>query len=266
MVKQNGSKKKSSCRRDFLAAGIILLFIIAALVFIWFRQEELKFDLANEKIIREAAATQLRWETQIEKDPNDLTDEDFVQFKEIHLNAIWRVWRQDDMFLLVVPDKELSDFKFFSKFTNLQELDLRCVKYPDKNIPKWMKILAKIGVFDLEERFAIDLSPIRNLYGLKRLHLSSAQISDIKPLKGLINLEVLSIAGTRVSDLEPLRGLTNLQDLSIIDTPVSSLEPLKQLKKLRRLIMINCKNITDEQIKDLKNSLPELIVIEDYPQ
>jgi Leucine-rich repeat (LRR) protein len=239
-VISSDNEKKHSIRKYILPAGIILLLVISALVFICFTQEP-KPDPESEKIILEAVAKQLN------KDPNELTDEDFRSIKELSLPIIKNS-----------SPLELSDIKIIEKCTNLQELDMSAIRYPDKNIPKWMKLLAKVGVFNLYKRFAIDLSPMKNLSSLKTLNLSSTQISDITSLKGLVNIEDLFIDNTRVSDFEPLRGLINLQNLSISETQVSSLEPIRNLKKLQTLIMINCKNVTDEQIKDLKNSLPEL--------
>ena len=65
--------KKKFYWRYIIASGLILLLIIASLVYIRFTQEP-KPDPASEIIIRQAIAAQLR------KEPNELTDEDFLLF------------------------------------------------------------------------------------------------------------------------------------------------------------------------------------------
>ena len=56
MKKQNVSKKKSS--HNIFIVAVVFLMIAAALVFIWFNNEQ-KPDPASEKIFHEAAARQL---------------------------------------------------------------------------------------------------------------------------------------------------------------------------------------------------------------
>ena len=215
-TEQNITDKKSPNRRNILAAIFILLFIISALVLSCFNQEP-KSDPASEKIIREAAAKQLN------KDPNDLTDDDFSQIKELHIGA----YIQSKMYI-TTSNVEISDIMFLEKFKNLQVLSLQA-KFPQSAIPKWMSLLAKLGILNLEERFSIDLSPISKLYNLQELRLNNTQVNNLEPIKGLIKLQMLDVGNTQVSDLEPVRGLTNLRELYVFDTPVAHLEPLRGL-------------------------------------
>ncbi len=122
--------KIPSYRRYIIAAFLIPLIIIAALVFIWFTQEEHKPDPASEKIIREAAAEQLN------KDPNELTDEDFAKITKITDLDFLGLTKLYDQPIPPWVLTELSDIRLLEKFTNLQELDLYSIKYPDKYIPK----------------------------------------------------------------------------------------------------------------------------------
>ncbi|MCX6908048.1 MAG: protein kinase, partial [Verrucomicrobia bacterium] len=93
-----------------------------------------------------------------------------------------------------------------------------------------------------------DLSPLRELSGLKRLHLSpwpgqSAKgvLSDISPLKGM-SLQTLNCANTQVSDLLPLYGM-KLESLHCNNTAVSDLLALEEMP----LALLNCSStrVTD---------------------
>jgi hypothetical protein len=241
---------KKPSRRRYVFAAVLVVLLISVLVFIWFTQE-FQSDDVSEKIIRQVVANQLH------KDVNELNDEDYKKIISFSIpNPV-----TDKRYTLV-----RSDIQILEKFTNLHELNLTFQPLFKKNIPKWMKILTKFGIYDIDERFSINLSPLKNLTSLTKLRLSGTRISDIKQLKKLINLEELSIDYTLVSDLKPLEGLMNIQSLNISLTPVSSLETIKHLKKLRRLIIINCTKITDEQLKDLKTACPGLVVITNWVQ
>ena len=190
----------------------LLLSIFTSLVFIFLMQEP-KPDPASEKIIRNWAAAKF------DKDPNELTDEDYESFTS---------------FLLFVI--ELSDIRLLEKFTNLQQLGLADIRFPKKEIPKWMEILSKLGIYDLNKRFTIDLSPLEKLHNLKQLTIQNTPISNLKPIKGLNNLEVIYLVNISISNLEPLKGIKNLKELHIQD----------------------CENVTDKQIADLQKALPNL--------
>ncbi len=216
MNTQSNPEKKPS-RKKYLIPAVIILCILAGLIYRAITWES-KPDPASEKIIRQAAAAQLTTDTNNPIDPNTLTDEDFVKITELRIEY-----------------HELSDIKLLEKFTNLQTLFLFNIRFPKKDIPSWMKMLSKLGIFNLSERFNIDLSPIRNL----------------------TNLQALELYRTQVSNLKPLRNLTNLRTLGLGSTQVSNLEPIKGLKKLRYISIRNCP-ITDEQVEDLQKALPNL--------
>lgn len=254
VTEQNIKEKKHSIRKYVIAAICVLLLLSAALavaIYSW----EPKSDTKSEYLIREATARiyNNKEANQQKKDPNELTDKDF----ESLTSFVYPTTKIDHF-------AALSDIKLLKRFMNLESLSITGTRYPDNAIPKWMKFFAKLGVFDLEEKFSIVLSPIRNLQTLKTLRLSHSQISDITPLKNLVNLEELFIDNTYISDIEPLRGLKNLKVLSISETKVSSLEPIMHLDKLQRLLVINCPNITDQQIEDLRAAHPDMVILKDY--
>ena len=205
MKNQNDSQKKPS-RRKYIIAAVIILCILAGYIYKVVTWTPIDSDAqkASEAIIRQAVAIQLN------KDPNKLTDNDFAQITKLDLGTGQRVGR---VILYRKPGQELTDIRILEKFTNLQELNLSSIKYPDKNIPKWMTILVKFGIYDVEKRFAINLNPLTNLSALKSLRLSNSQIYDLTPIKKLINLQELHIDRTLVSDLEPVMALKNLQKL-----------------------------------------------------
>ncbi len=221
-------KNKLLWRKYQLAAVIILFLITASWVFILLTQER-KPDPASEKIIRKAAAGQLN------KDPNELTDEDFAKITQLNIDPILLID------VLIIENSEiksvyLSNVNLLEKFVNLQELEFTYVLYPQERIPKWMKFLARYGVIDLSDRFYIDLKPLENLTNLTKIGFYSSNIKNIEPLAKLSKLETLSLMATQVCELEPL----------------------KELKNLKKLNISSCPNITDEQIEDLQKASPNL--------
>ena len=259
---QGKPANKSSRRKYILAAGISLLLIITSLLFIWLTQGKPKPDPASEAIIRQFAAKRLYIETEIEKDPNELSDEDFAKIN-----------------MLDFPVLDICDIILLEKFVNLKELQLNSVIYPYEAIPTWMKILSDFGVLNLKDRFLIDLSPISNLKHLKTLVVSDSQFNNIKPISSLVNLQMLVLNGNRITNLDPIKELTNLQFLNLSDVkvsdlgslkglvnletliieelPISDIEPIKNLPNLHNLWIYNC-NITNEQVEDLQKTLPNL--------
>ena len=251
------SKNKPSRRKYTLAAVVLFILIIASLVYIFFTQEQ-KPDPASDALIRAEAAAQLN------KDPNELTDEDFAKFTEFSF-AFERMSRQPRRTIgsgqnARVILYELSDITLFEKFTNLRRLDLSNIGYPDKNIPKWMKIMAKFGFIDLAGRFSIDLSPLEKLEFLNSVGLYMVPVNNIEPLSSITNLKNLMLDYTEVRNLEPLRNLTNLSVLVIQDSPVSDLEPIKGLTNLKTLIIINTEVSNIEPLKGL-NGLRRLDIL-----
>lgn len=213
---QSNAIEKSLRRRHIIAAVWLSVWI---LVFFFYTAPkwESRQEPSSGDIICQALAKQL------DKDVSELTSKDFARITTFTLE-----------------DKPLSSIKLLSKFTNLQELKLRYIRFPEKDIPKWVKFLEKIHVLNESKKTFIDLSPLKNLSNLRTLHLDYVPISDITPLKELVNLEELSIDYTNVSDIQPLEGLRNLKELYIG----------------------NCKSITDQQKNDLQKALPELEIYE----
>jgi hypothetical protein len=240
------NEKKPSRRKYTLAAAASLLLIFAALVFILATQES-NPDPESEAIIRELVSINLYYKTQMEIDPNisimdlvrkqklainpnKLTDEDFLKIEGFSLGEPFPSMGHMN------ASMELCDIKLLKKFTNLKNFHIGSIRYPSNKIPRWMSLLAKLGIFNLEDRFALDLSP----------------------LKKLNKLENMIIYDTTVKNFKILENLTNLRELSLVNTNISDLEPLKELKNLKTLHIIDCKKITDEQVEDLQKALPEL--------
>ncbi len=219
MQKQSDSQKKPP-HLGYKIAAVFVLCILAGYIYLvitWTPHVNLESQRANAAIIRKDIAYYINKDPN--EDPNDLTQEDFAQATFL------------DLFI-----KELSDIKELSKLTNLEELALRYVKYPQQEIPKWMKTLAKYGLIDLKKKYAIDLSPLKNLSKLKKLYFETSQIRDLEPISKLENLEVLILENIAVSDLNSLKRLRNLKSLGIE----------------------NCENITKKQVDDLQRALPNL--------
>ena len=128
------SKKKPSRRKYIIAAGIIFLLITPIFIFILLSQNQ-KPDPESERVIREAVAKQLN------KDPSELTDEDFTKITQFRLSEV-----------------SLCDIKLLKRFINLNELELSAINVTNNNTPKWMTFLAKLSIGDLSKRNSIDFN------------------------------------------------------------------------------------------------------------
>ncbi len=258
---------KSNKTRFILAVGFVILLITFVLVFSLF-QPEPKPDPAFEKVLRQEAAMQ------VHKDPNEITEEDFAK-----ITAFVYTHHEDE-----TSYAEFRDIKLLAKCTNLKTVHLAYIGYPYYSIPKWMRILAKLGIYDLSEKCAIDLRPLEKLPNLESLCLISVSFKNLDIIKGhkklkelafseipvsdnelgllkeLKELNYLSISYTQVSNLGPLSKLTNLQVLNFHDCQISDLEPIKKLLNLKMLYLEGC-NITEEQIEDLQKALPDLEIV-----
>ena len=260
------SQNKLSWRKYTFAAVVVLLLITSALVYIWFTQEQ-KSDPVSEAIFRRYASQKIPYPSRnypydalfpTYKDPNELTDEDFAKLRQ----------------LLLSQTIEVTDIKILRKFTGLIQLKLD-IRYPQKAIPQWMKILAKLGIYNLDKRFTIDLSPLKNMTELKELDLSHSSINNIEALAALSNLENVILFYNKVSDIEPLKHLTklktlyincslipdlkhlekltNLTDLRITEGQFSDIEPLTKLKNLKILYLQSSHLSNIESLKKLTN-------------
>ena len=277
--------KKLSKRKYIIASVLVFLCILAGLIYrvITWTPVDSESKKASDVVIRQIAAKQLN------KDPIDLTDEDFTKITQIK-----------------IINKELSDIILLEKFINLQLLQLEGINYPTNKIPKWMSLLATLGLFNPKERLALDLSPLEkltnlqtlkiwnanfynieplvqlknlhtlslrssyiqfkdikpleNLIYLQSLRLSNTNVRDIKPLVNLENLESLVLDLTNVSDINVLSNLTNIKELYFYSTPVSNFNPILNLKKLR-VLYLNNTHISNEQIVELKGAMSELEII-----
>ena len=179
------SKKKQSFNKYILAVVILLLLITTlGLALGWFNKEQ-KPDPASEKIILEAATEQLN------KDLNDLTDENFAQITELH-----------------IKQKELRDIKLLKKFTNLKVLSLNYIPLPSPVIPKWMIVIAKLKIINLQrwyhksymKKYFIDLSPLENLSKLQIIYIVGSPVKDLLPLGKLKNIQEIHISQYELRD------------------------------------------------------------------
>ncbi len=131
-----------------------------------------------------------------------------------------------------------SDINYAHELTSLT-----CGREPDSDIEP-----PNLGIADLsgleyfselnELHFGFwhafsDLSAISGLTQLKKLTLSSGQLSDISVLSGFEHLTYLSIRRSKVTDLTPISSLSELEQLVISDTEITDLSPVSGLSKLQ---------------------------------
>ena len=234
-MKEQTDFQKQTFRKRYIVTAIIILFLItSALIFILLSQSP-KPDPASEKIIRYIVAQQLN------KNPNELTDEDFVNITTLSIGVRTEIIPSmyDEGGLILTEYPEISDIKLLEKFTNLQTLDFFAVKLSDKAIPKWMKFLGKYGIINIRKRASLDLSPIEKLEHLKKIDFLSTPVKSFRPLSKIKNLETLSLACVDIIDFESL----------------------KKLKNIKTINLTAYLNITEKQIEELRKALPGVEII-----
>ena len=77
-----------------------------------------------------------------------------------------------------------------------------------------------------------DLSPLKGLTNLSRLHFSHNLVSDLSPLVGLTKLEELGVSDNPISDFSPIAQLTSLKSFSSWDNPIADLSPFVGLTRI----------------------------------
>ena len=117
-MKMNDTTKNKPPKRKYKLATVVVLLLAPVIVLLL--QWEQEPDPASEKIVREIVAIQL------DRDPNELTDEDLAKITE-----------------LLIMDQELSDIRLLKRFRSLQSLRLCDIHLPDTATAKWMEILTK---------------------------------------------------------------------------------------------------------------------------
>ena len=226
------SKKKPSWRKYTLAAVIIFLCVLAGLIYkaVTWTPIDSESKKASEAIIRQSVAKQLN------KDPNNLTDNDFSGIRYFS-----------------IQNKTLGDLNLFRKFTSLRRLDLTSIRKSETIIPKWKLILERLGILDMRDRRFLDLSPLGELSKLTELDMLGSQVKNIEPLASLTNLRALGLGSTKVANLEPIKNLKKMELLDLLETQVSDLKPLQALTNLYLLILEHTQVSDIEPIKDLIN-------------
>jgi hypothetical protein len=235
-IEQDKNKKASRLR--YINPAIVILFLISSALLFAALTQETKPDPASEKIIRKVVTTM------IPKEPNELTDDDFAQIKQFAIDSSREIAiRYFEIGMTPGHDNyyDLSDIRLLEKFKNLEKLNLKMITFPKSKIPAWMRILSKIGIYDIEKKCTIDLSPLSKLKHLEELNLGGSAIRDLKPLEGL-----------------------NIKYLQLFNTPVSNIEPIMSLNQLRCLDIFACPNIKDKDIEDLKKINPSIIIFPIY--
>ena len=223
-MKTENSKKPSRPGYKIIA-GLFVLLIIVGLIISFLRWDP-EGDPENDKLIRNAVAKELN------KAPNDLTDEDFAQFDFLIISEKSTSYVSSDWMPLVIRVKKLSDLYFLNKSTNLKRLSLINIT---PQPPKWMIVLEKIGIKISNKNPSIDFGPLENLTNFKQLNIDNSPISTLKSIRKLKNLEVISTTYSQISDLSQFRGMKNLKELVLFHAPVSDLNPIKDLVNLETL-------------------------------
>ena len=192
-MKQNQNKKSTIWKS--IIETVIALALISAILLYTALSEEPKSDPVSEQLLRKASAAQL------DKNVDELTNEDFAKITELYLDKRESVTiSQLNVKASKFTNSGIIDLKFLEKFTNLKKLRLLPISYVRDDLPKWMILLAKCHILNIEEKSHLDLGPLRKLSKLEEFDTMNAQVINIKPLAKLKNMRVLRLDGTKISE------------------------------------------------------------------
>jgi hypothetical protein len=173
----------------------------------------------------------------------------------------------EELSLFGVPITD-AGVKRLANCEQLRVLILRDTKVTDAGLAylKDLKLrelsLAETGVTDAGLKHLGAQKELQAL-DLKETHITDA---GLEHLKGLGDLRQLCLYATRTTEdgLQHLSGLENLETLWVWSISDKGLTSLKGLRKLQMLRLGRC-TITQAGIADLRRSLPDLKVREDFP-
>ncbi|MGD1095150.1 MAG: hypothetical protein ABSB35_24555, partial [Bryobacteraceae bacterium] len=115
----------------------------------------------------------------------------------------------------------ITDLSALRDFPNLKFLELDC--HPDLT----------------------DITPLRDLTMLRRLHFTTSQNRDLGPLESMADIETLILDGPGIGDLSPLKNLPKLQALHLWGTEVSELSAVQGFPNLHSLALSSAYSLKD---------------------
>jgi Leucine-rich repeat (LRR) protein len=244
-LSKSGNKKPFRLKL-IISAAVLLLIVITVFVFILIEQN--KPDPFSVEVIHKAVARQLN------KSLNEISEADYAEITEL---CIAQKTMQQQIAghgpSEIYSQGELADLKLFKKFVNLEYLDISYLSYPQKKLPNWLSLLAKLGIYNVSNKTSIDLEPLQDIPKLQKLKIRRTPFNNIESLANLTELEGLDLQGVPISDINWLSSLTKLELLNLGATDINSIEPLRELKNLRELIF-HLTNISDiEPVRGMKN-------------
>jgi internalin A len=89
----------------------------------------------------------------------------------------------------------------------------------------------------LSENLGIDISPLREMDGLRGLTAGGCLLddNDIKALEPLTGLKWLHIQDNQIKDISPLKNMTGLTNLSLHNNRIEDITPLENMTQLIEL-------------------------------
>jgi len=262
MFKRKILRNKSSRRYIVPICLILLLFFIAGFIYFAISYNSINSDSRKHSEMAFRAIVALN----TGKKPEEVTDEDFTKITKLRLEGIvpsdsklnyegfvnyLTNEYQDQTLTLRFLSNRISDLKLIEKFTNLEELNLLHLPFPENDIPKWMKLLSKLGVIDPSQRNKLDLKPLIKLKNLKSIRISNSNFKSLKPLAKIKNLKSIGLNEIPHEDIQDISKLTNLEEIDFCKTGITDLEFIRELTELKSI------NIIEEPITDI-SSLKEL--------
>ncbi len=135
------------------------------------------------------------------------------------------------------------------------------VEISDDPSKEELHTILKIEDLDISDNTRIStLRPIRSLFNLKRLNVSSMAVRDFYFIGEAIELEWLNISNNPIDSIAYLNHLKRLQELHIVGTKVSLLTPLGDLQKLN-FVYADSSKVDDKAAYQLRELNPNCVVI-----
>ncbi|WP_198174837.1 leucine-rich repeat domain-containing protein [Spirosoma arboris] len=131
----------------------------------------------------------------------------------------------------------------------LEQLNLSKVYYSDET-SQWVKSKNN-GIKN--SLYSNNILPLKNLFNLKKLYLSSNKISSTKPFENLVNLQVLHLGDNEIEDISHLVNISNLRVLDLSNNLITDAIHLRNNIQLQVLLLshnkITCNNFLEHLTK-----------------
>lgn len=163
--------------------------------------------------------------------------------------------------MLVIFESEVLSLGWKELEEPWKEVIKSLTEISDNPTKEELATVLKIEDLNLSGNTAIStLRPIRVLYNLQRLNVSSMKVRDFYFTGEAIELEWLDMSDNPIDSIAYLSDLKQLQELHIENTKISSLTSLGDLQKLN-FVYADSSKVNDKEAYQLRKLNPNCVVI-----